>query len=803
MTRRLAGVFCASCAVLLLELALTRIFSVVMWYHFASLAVAAALLGFAAGGVLVHLRPRWAPEGERGERRQGAVLLAFAASCLLPFALLGLARAKPDLLLPLLSFFHQPWYQPFRSAPPGPETGTVISLVVLLLLLLLPFLLAGWFFAALFFRARPEDTGRLYGADLAGAAAGAALTAPALSLLGAPSVLPLAASLAALASFLFAPRGRLRWGALVAVALLLALALVNGPGDRITRLPFARGQYEPELQFSGWNALSRVAVYPLTQSEAEQTWGLSRRYQGRVPAMKGMVVDDAGYAPIVAAGAGAPSPTSWAPAHVVSLGYLLRPGGSAFIIGPGGGRDILAAVGSGMERVVAVELNPLEVRAVQELFGGFSGRPYSMPRVETVVGEGRSEAARRSERFDVVAASSVFGEIAPAAGAFSLSANFLYTREAFDIFWDRLEDDGILSFSWSVFGHRVPRLAVLARETLLARGGGKPEQSIAVLRERGLATILIAKNGFTPGEVACLTGLAHRWGYTIDALPGRPAQTPVARAIAGEDISGGKRDLSPPTDDRPFFYQEVPPARFLSTLLSPAEPGERHVVVLRTLGGALLLLTGLLLFLPLLPRRGEPPLPRGGLLPAGLYFAGIGVGYMLVELTVMQRLVLFLGDPVLALAVILASLLLASGAGAHLSRPVGKRLGRFRGVVPVALVLLLLLTWKAAGALSPGLALPWAGKALLAALLLLPAGFLMGLFLPWGLAEVGRRDSRLVPWGWAVNGAASVLGSFLSLALAMAAGFTASLAAGAACYLLTLPFLAPQGPATGGKEVVG
>jgi hypothetical protein len=595
--------------------------------------------------------------------------------------------------------------------------------------------------------------------------------------------------------------GRARAPALVVAGLLAAVALVNGPSDRLARMEYARGQYEPKIEFSGWNALSRVVVYPLSRTEAEQTWGLSRRYGGEAPAMKGMLVDDAGYTPIMAApteaggsdGSGAPPPSAWASHHVVSLPFLLRPGGSAFIIGPGGGRDLLCAVGAGASRVTAVELNPLEVRAVQDVFGAFSGRPYTLPQVETIVGEGRSVAARRAERYDVLQASSVFGEVSPAAGAFSLSANFLYTREAFALYWERLADDGVLSFSWSLYGRRVHRLTALARDLVLSRGGD-PAASIAILRERGLATLLVRKGGFTPGEVACLEGIAAQEGFAVEALPGRPAATALARVISGEDTGGGRFDLSPPTDDRPFFYNDVPRSRFFSLLLTPGEPGERHIVVLRSMGAVLALLTLLLLLLPWFSRRsGERP-PRALLARSSLFFLGIGLGYLLIELTVMQALVLFLGEPVLALSAVLASLLVFSGLGSWWAGREGGPVARWAARIPILLpgaaILLNLGVWEAATRLSPGLPLPLAGKAALVFALLAPGGFVMGCFMPMGLAAVGARFPRLVPWAWAVNGAASVMGSLLSLVVAMNFGYSRALALGLLCYLLTLPFLA-------------
>ncbi len=781
-----AAVFLAGMGVILLELTLTRLFSVIMWYHFASLSVAVALLGFAVGAVVVHLRPSVI----RDEGFPGGLVLpmsVFSASAMIPFFLLGLARMWPKLLFPLMSFYHQPYYQPFRQSPSSPDLKVLLSMAVLYSSIVVPFLAAGVFFAGLFSRAPRESFGRLYGADLAGAGVGCLLFVPAVGLLGAPSLLAATSALAAAAAGLLAGRPVRRVMALLAIG-ALAVGILNGPSDRLVGLQFARGQYEPEILSSRWNALSRVVVYPLTRWEAEQSWGISRVYPGPFPDNMGLLVDDAGFTPIIANTQRDTSPP-WAPFHVISLAYRLRDGAEALIIGPGGGRDILAAVGNGAGSVVAVELNPLVVRAVEEGFGRFSGRPYSLPQVTTMIGEGRSRMARSRVRYDVIQASSVFGEISPSAGAFSLSANHLYTREAFEEYWEHLKDDGILSFSRTVFGYRALRLVSLARDLLIRRGETHPERSIAVLRERGLATVLVAKGGFSDRDLATLNSLAEDLSLTIEALPGYRTDSLFTRLIAGQDITDGRFDISPPTDDRPFFYNNVPRDRFFSVLFKPRSPGERHIVVLRTVGLIFLALVLLLLSLPFLAGRRPEGSPENQAGRAAAYFTGIGLGYIVIELTMMHRLSLYLGSPVYSLTVILAALLISSGLGSYWGGRRRDLLTRTAPVVSVALILLVFVVWKGTGYLAPGSSLGMVGRVVVTLSILAPAGFVMGVFLPLGLAFLSEGGSSLIPWAWAVNGAASVLGSLGSLILAMNFGFTAALIVGALSYALTFPLL--------------
>jgi spermidine synthase len=788
------AIFLLSFGVLIFELTLTRLFSVLMWYHFASLSIAAALLGFALGGVLVHLRPTLVPERDFPSNLVPWTIL-FGLSAAVPFLILGIARLKPDILFPLLSFFHQPYFQPFRQVPPGPDLAAVLSMVVLYTVITLPFLAAGIVLAGLFLRLSNGRIGSIYAADLAGAAAGCVIFVPGLQVLGAPSLL-LVAGVAAFGAAALLSKKPGRYISLGLVLVTAALALYNGPGDRLVRLQYARGQYEPDIRYSAWNALSRVVVYPLSRWEAEQAWGISRRYTGDHPGNMGMLVDDAGYTPIVENRDQDPKP-DWAPWHIISLASHLRPAADTLVIGPGGGRDILAALGTGARQVTAIELNPLIVKAADKEFRSYSGAPYSLPGVKVIVGEGRSELARLGKRFDIIQASSVFGEISPAAGAFSLSANFLYTREAFTEYWDHLTDDGILSLTRSVFGLRALRMVSLARDLLVLKGdvegSAGPEESIAVIRERGLATVLVSRAGFTPTEIEALQRLAVQKGFTVEYLPGAVTEGRFGDVVRGVDVTDGRFDISPPTDDRPFFYNNVPKSRFFNVFFKASERGERHIIVLRTMAAFLALPLLALLLLPVFKRKGlriQQGLP---VWRASIYFAAIGLGYIIVELVMMHRLTLFLGNPAYSLTVVLAALLLFSAAGSFWAGKRGKNIKPMLSRLQVALFLLIIGIWIVAGALSPSLKLSTGWRVLITALIMAPPGFVMGIFLPVGLSYLSRNGRSLVPWAWAVNGAASVAGSLGSIVIAMNFGYSRALLLGVLCYALTFPLIRSMG----------
>ena len=780
-------VFLMGMGVIIFELALTRIFSVIMWYHFASLSIALALFGFAFGGVVVFLRPTLI-SGEKLPECLFVFAAVFAAGSVLPFLFLWFANSRPEILFPIVSFFHQPYFQPFRQVSAGPDASMLLILFLIYSAISLPFISAGIFFAGLFMRASSKKIGILYGADLAGASLGCLLLVPGLGIAGAPSLILVACALA-LGSAAALVVGRWRLITISLAALVLVGAAVNGPNDLLVGMKFARGQYEPDIRFSRWNAISRVVVYPLNSWEARQAWGISRRYTGPVPDNMAMLVDDAGYTPIIANPGSSTSP-AWASYHIISLPYVLRPGASVAIIGPGGGRDILAALGNSAGDVTAIKLNPLIVEAVEERFRDFSGGPYSLPGVRKIIGEGRTELAKARKSFDIIQTSSVFGETSPAAGAFSLSANFLYTREAFSEYWDLLTEDGILSFSRAVFGRRALRLTVLARDLVLNRGIATPEESIAVFRERGLATVLITRSGFSADDLKLLSEFAGSRGFKVEVFPGRVTGSVFEKVVRGEDITGGRFDLSPPTDDRPFFYNNVPTSRFLNIFFKPRETGERHIVILRTLSIIMLVFVIVLVIIGFsASTRVEEGLAPFFIARSSAYFAGIGLGYMFFELTMMHRLTLFLGNPTYALSVVLVILLLSSSAGSITTSRWDLHSGRNYIWLTVALILLLVTVWFAADLLRPALGASLAVRVVLAGILIAPPGFVMGMFMPLGLRAVTLTSPRIIPWAWALNGAASVAGSLGTLVIAMNFGYSRAFAVCIASYLLTLPFL--------------
>ncbi len=549
-----AGIFIVCMATLMYELLLTRIFSVLMWYHFASMAISLALFGLGAAALLVYLRPLWF----KAERvaQPGLFALLAGLSTLLLFGVFLLFRADPQFGFRILSFFHQPFYQPFQqgNVRQSLEMGQLLLLTLLYLATALPFFFSGLVVTLLLGRYH-RQVGRLYFFDLLGAGSGCLLIILVLKLVGGITSLLVVGLCFVLGAFLLSPRqGRLRrWIPLVAL-LLLSLSVGNQIG-RFADIHFVRGRYEPNLLWRSWNSFSRVAVYPAQAEEMGRAWGLSRNYRGPVPEQLGMVVDDTGYTTMYRWQG--EETLQFFRQNVINLAYLLRPGAESLIIGPGGGKDVLTAMANGARRIVPVEINPLIVEAVNERFADFTGTLYRRPGVELQIAEGRSYIRRSRESFNIIQASAVFGRMPPAAGAFTLSENNLYTLEAFQDYWGHLKPDGVLTISRFIFERETLRLVSLGLELLKDAGVADPAAHIAVIKERGLANFMLKKNPFTKVELEQLREVSRKQNYDIVYLPGAKKGDRTFRALIASTGSDQfyrdfPFDITPTDDNRPF-----------------------------------------------------------------------------------------------------------------------------------------------------------------------------------------------------------------------------------------------------------
>jgi hypothetical protein len=755
--RALVGVGCVSAALLMIELALTRIFSVTMYYHFAFLAISIALFGLSASGVYVYVARR--PLSRRTtEGLLTAHALLFAAVTVLSLAALVRIRVglnySPSNLAKMIAIYT-------LAALPFFAGGAVISLAISRL---------------------SKRVNVVYGADLIGAAAGCLLLLPLMNRFGAPGVVLLAALLGSLAAILFTSRK-----ALGQTAIAAAIAVgVPGGAQLLGTAPFdvtnTKGHDFDKVLFSKWNSFSRIAVYDRSHGD----WSLSAKYTGPLPETRFMDIDSAASTPILKFD-GDLSKVGYLKYELTGLAYHLMAGRfTALVIGPGGGRDLLTALVFGAGQVEGVEVNPIITNDVMlREFRDFSGSIYANPRVRVAVDDGRSYVRRSNQHFDIIQASLVDTWAATAAGAYTLTENTLYTKEAFEDYLDHLSAGGMLTITrWVFDGLRLVSLAQAACES---RGCSVRDQ-LAVVQEGRVATFLLKKTPFTPGEIDQLHDVSHRLGFTVLYAPGQQettneyAQLVLAPFRQAFYATYGK-DVSPTTDDRPFFFHTTKIRDQFQTAFGRSMLFGNGLSALMTLMAISLTFVVLFVVGPLTLSGSEL---RGSHWPRWLaYFGLLGAGFMLIEVALLQRFVLLLGHPVYSLTVTLFSLLLGTGAGSLISQRIGDAdlIRRVQlvliGVVAVAILGIVALP----PIISLAISASHTARIALAVALIAPAGVLLGMPLPAGIRLMAVNHSELVPWAWGMNGALSVIGATLAVFIAMNWGFSVTLMAGAAVYL--------------------
>ncbi len=601
----------------------------------------------------------------------------------------------------------------------------------------------------------------------------------------------------------------MRWSALVSVALIVAAAghtVLVWRGFPVLRILYVKAGFEARPLYERWNSYSRIRVNGNPDAlEAPYAWGLSPNFPADRKVHQLHLDIDVAAGTVLTKKPETPADSEHLEYDVTNIGYYLRPKGSALVVGVGGGRDVLSALHFGATKVTGVEINTNILETLNGRFGDFTGHLDRDPRVRFVNDEARSFIARNDERFDVIQISLIDTWAATAAGAFVLSENSLYTVEAWDIFLSHLSPRGLLSVSRWSFSDRpgeVYRMTALATAALQRRGVADPRAHMAIVRSirgdggddapDGIGTLLVSPSPLDAGDLATLKAQADRLGFQV-ALDATTATDPtLARLASARDLDAVVAEhpinIAPPTDDSPFFFNMLRLRDVLHfDLLKHGKSSHNMeaVFVLGTLLFTVLLLTGLCIGVPLFVTSDRKAL--AGAAPLVTFFAAIGLGFMLVETSQMQRLIVVLGHPTYGLTVVLFSLLLSSGLGSALTSRIAPDAIGSAGVVRLAGLLGLLVVF---GVITPllghrieGAATP-VRIAVSAALLAVP-GLFMGMAFPLGLG-LARNRPALTPWLWGVNGATSVCASVLAVAIALSTTISTAFWVGCFCYLVAL-----------------
>jgi hypothetical protein len=760
------------------EIALTRIFSVTMWYHFAFVAISVALFGMTAGALAVHLFPnRFAPGDIR--RRLWTASLLFSAAIAVCFAAQLSIRFDPRFTL-----------------------GSVASIALTCVIISIPFIYSG-IIVCLALTRFPAQVNRLYATDLIGAGIGCILLVVLFAWFDGPSLVILVGAIAAVGALVFAADAGSRRGMAFAGALVLVLggfAVVNANlstrGDAILRIRWSKGVRDTAHTYERWNAFSRLTVdgNPYTDSvlnlviDSTAGTGLTR-YSSETDALRN---------------------------NLRNLAYNIRPNPDVMVVGVGGGSDVLSALEFDAQSVTGAEINGDILDIVNHVYGDFTGHLDRDPRVHFVNDEARSYLTGTDKRFDIIQISLTDTWAATSAGAFALSENALYTTDAWKVYLDRLKPGGILTVTRYYNTPRggepleTERLTALAAQALTDRGIADPRSHLLIYSkplpydEVGLATMLVSLGPFSPADLTTLSGVANRQQFDRVLTP-EAAINPffvnlVAPGGPGPAVERRAADISPPTDDRPYFFQMANLDTFFNGDILNGELTTRPVLVLGILALIVLCLAAIVLFVPpvLVRRRHRGERALRGLLPFYLYFGGIGFGFLVIEISQLQRLSVFLGTPTNALTVVLFSMLLFSGVGSMVSE---RFVRADRGMTLVAPLVILLGFLVFFGAVTPVVIRHMAGATSLmriatAVALLAPLGLMMGMPFAIGMRAAARRDGAPTAFFWGINGALSICGSVFGLVIALFWGISTAFRVGSLSYLLAAVSMAAIARAT-------
>lgn len=788
--------FLITIAVLVFQVVQTRILSVIAWYYLAFFAISVAMLGMAAGAVWVYLNR--------------AKLLPNKLSTLLADTSLFTAVAMPVSVM----------VQFCLITTLKPTVTSVFSWALLMAAMTVPYVFAG-ITVSLALTRSPFPASLVYGVDLLGAALGCAAVIGILNVFDGPSAALFAGLIASLAAQAFACgatmpeqailQQRGRWRRPLPVAFLLAVSIPLNMSIPFGFKPvIVKDSFESgfRTRFERWNSYSRIVAYPPVTSELRRClWGPSPLLD------KTQVVQQAVLNIDGAAGTGmyhfdgSTESIDFLKYDLVNLAYNLPGISKSAVIGVGGGRDLLAAHLFGVKDVTGVEVNRIFIDLLTKhpFYAPFSNLA-AMPGLRLHVDDARTWFAATEESFDLIQMSMIDTWAATGAGAFSLSENGLYTLQGWRAFLGRLTDNGVFTVSrWYSPGdvNESGRMVALAMAAMIDRGVANPRQHVFVAGADTIATLVLSKSPFTQDKVKLLHDVAERLGFKVliapDIEPESEAlqQIVSARNLASLDHVAGKTalDLSVPTDNRPFFFNQlrfgdIP--HFIEMKLQNKLGGGVIAGNLRASIALVLILAIAFvavvctIVLPL--RMAAKSAPRNLVAIGTIYFSLIGGGFMFAEISLLQFFGVFLGHPIYAMGVCLFSLILSSGLGSLASGGFPLDSG---GRIALWGVLiggyLLAAQWGLSHLFEATTAQPLPVRILISLAVVMPVGFLMGFAFPTGMSLVEKVNAEPTPWFWGINGATGVLASVLAVMVSMAFGINVTMSLAGLCYLALIP----------------
>jgi spermidine synthase len=765
-----------------------RMVSAKLINNFAFLIVSMTMLGFALSGVALTAwrEPLMA-------RRRSTV---FWSSILF-----GLT-----LVLAMVLFYRAPTGENWMGSTAG-FVAAFVYCVPLALLFAIPFAFCGLILGILL--SSPDlPTRRVYFWDLLGSAFGAILVIPGISLLGAERGALIAALALVVSGVLLCwPRSKLAYGSSLVMAVSLMVLLPRA--DRIFEMTYPRDSFlglaqTPNSGYSveriEWDPVARIELLNVPPPHPQQSmWpAMVGSNPGLLSRFTRLFSQNNNACTYAMAWDGTLESLDGVEETIYSAAYeaMTVPSPEVLVIGVGGGFDILVALRYGASTVTGIEVNAATVRLVSDFYRDDFQAWLDDPRVRLVLAEGRQYLVTHPGRHDLLQLSGVDSASGTPAAAHIFVENYLYTEEAFDLYLSRLSERGVLSMIRTEYRppREMLRALVTAVGALRRAHVARPREHIVVIEtnRRNLTALLVKRTPFEPAEVERLA----RWAsgnplVELAAAPGYEAQDNAYQWFLSLGTQRRERlavaqypfDIRPTNDDRPFFFR----FSYWKHLFDDSPLMKTNVPVMEYALILLLGITGLAavggVFVPLrfLARDG---LRMSGTARYAVFFSGIGLGFMGLEIALLQKYGLFLGHPNYAVSVVLAALLMASGLGSLVSATTVRWLGGLRYLAYVLALVVLVEHQLILPALPTWMVLPFAVRAVIVALLVLPVGLCLGAFFPSALEQLKGRAPAFVPWAWGLIGDFSVIGPVLAVGVSMTWGISLLLLSTLPIYLV-------------------
>lgn len=790
--RSLAAIFLISSATLCLEISLTRYFSVSQHYHFAFWVVSIAFMGYGASGSFLALFKSFSSVDRETFLSYSSfiysltILLSFLLCNSVPFDFIRISWDKNQIFFVFLYYF----------------------------LLCVPFFFAGLTISFAISRV-PKLVNRIYFSDLFGAGAGTLIALFVFLPKGDRGVIIFCSFLALFASFLFSWRRRFTFRLLLLCIMAAEIGLfLSSPSWLSFRispykaLPVALKYPQAKHLLTRWNSISRVDI--LESPAIRYAPGLSLLYEKEFPPQLGLSTDGGELSAVTRLKDSEEPQLEFLSYLPSSLAYSLTESPRTLIIEPKGGLDVLSSVYFNASQAKVIESNPLTVKLLRQELAQFSGHLYHKKNIQVVSAYSRAALKQEKETYDLIVFSltDVFGSTG--TGLYGFSENYLYTTDSFAHILNRLSPDGLVSISLYLLPPPRQEGRILATWIdALERSGMDPASNIMAIRSWGTISFFIKKSPFSKPEIQKLKDFADKRLFDLVYYPGiqidevnihNELEKPVYYNLTLQLLSPAERaklyknylfQVKPVTDNRPFFFNFFKLSKLKATYRAldkkwlPFLQGEFLVPLLLAQS---IIIAFILILLPILVFRKAKNKIKGFSSRIFFYFSLIGMSFMFLEITFIQKFILFLGHPLYSVSIIIFSLLFSSGLGSFFSKRIlGQNLKRnlkrsllFCAGLIVLYLLLLPIFYESLIGINLTL------KIILTFLVIFPLGFLMGFPFPTGVRLLDQGERRLIPWAWATNAFSSVINSIFALIVAFWGGYNLVLILAAGGYLLAL-----------------